>query len=542
MRHLKYLIFIIISLFSAHTFSATTFPPSVKYYYECGSFTDISALAACSADAKTQDNSLKKYTVSSCADNAFNSDGSPYRGTCAVTINWTNGTVTNTSSTYYVRKNPNYDPNQQPPPVSCPQIGYPVPVYFEPNTPIPLRVCKQNGDGTYCVYDAQDKTNPLVISSGQYQNITLRSVSSIPSPSCTPEFSKSSCDPKDPYGGCYQPPNDGCNRMADGSIYCPEGTPPPPIKTGCSNDATYCDMPPTGCGSNYVPGNFNGKQICVKNSNPPPTDPIKQPPSASEPPPTDPNNPPPASSPPPAIPPESSTILRSILDAINAVNNKLTWLKNELVNSLNYIAKKIDVTNSKLDTTNQKLDTVNSSIKETTAAVNASGDKIKAAVDANATTVKTAVEANTAATNGVKSAVEANTTSTANKLNDVVNAINNKPVGGGGTSVDLRETNGYLKDIKDWLGVADNTNPEDGEVKVIKNEIDTNFDGNLVNATGTCPQPMQISFSIVQTYTIQFSYETFCLGATLARPWIIFVGMLTAFFIVTGHYRGGSND
>ena len=53
---------------------------------------------------------------------------------------------------------------------------------------------------------------------------------------------------------------------------------------------------------------------------------------------------------------------------------------------------------------------------------------------------------------------------------------------------------------------------------------------------------MQISFSIVQTYTIQFSYETFCLGASLARPWIIFVGMLTAFFIVTGHYRGGSND
>ncbi|WP_407925777.1 virulence factor TspB C-terminal domain-related protein [Acinetobacter geminorum] len=38
------------------------------------------------------------------------------------------------------------------------------------------------------------------------------------------------------------------------------------------------------------------------------------------------------------------------------------------------------------------------------------------------------------------------------------------------------------------------------------------------------------------------SYETFCLGASYARPWIIFVGMLTAFFIVTGHYRGGSND
>ncbi|MFU0421174.1 virulence factor TspB C-terminal domain-related protein [Acinetobacter baumannii] len=441
--------------------------------------------------------------------------------------------------------NPDYKPES----IKCPVSGTPVPVYFEPNTPIPLRVCKQNPNGSYCVYDAPDKLNPIVITSGNYQNITLRSVSEIPMPSCTPEFSKSSCDPKDPYGGCYQPPNDNCNRMSDGSIYCPPDEPPPPIKSGCQNGATYCDMPPTGCGTGYVPGTYNGKQICVKNSNPPPTDPPDQPPPASDPPPItppDPSDPPdpgdPPPPPPPPPPPSNDPLLRAILDAINAVNNKLTWLKNELVNSLNYIAKKIDVTNSKLDTTNQKLDTVNSSIKETTAAVNANGDKVKAAVDANATTVKTAVEANTAATNGVKSAVEANTSSTANKLNEVVNAINNKPVGGGGTAVNLEPTNNLLKGIQDWLAVSDDTNPEDGEIKVVKNEIDTNFDGNLVNATGTCPQPMQISFSIVQTYTIQFSYETFCLGASLARPWIIFVGMLTAFFIVTGHYRGGSND
>ncbi|MDC5296136.1 virulence factor TspB C-terminal domain-related protein [Acinetobacter baumannii] len=509
MRHLKYLIFIIISLFSAQVFAKTI-------YYVVDS--QIS------------------YNFSS-PDAACSDYGAKYGGKTLVEVYTSDFTCLfsgGSTARYYSQ--------QVPETYSCPNSGTPVPVYFDPNTPIPLRVCKPNPDGTFCVYDANNKVNPVIISLSEKQQIVLSSVSSIPSPSCTPEFSKSSCDPKDPYGGCYKPPDDGFNRMADGSIYCPEGTPPPPIQTGCSNNATYCDMPPTGCGTGYVPGTFNGKQICVRNSNPPPTDPIPQPqePDPTDPP--DPNDPPPASSPPPALPPESNTILRSILDAINAVNNKLTWLKNELVNSLNYIAKKIDVTNSKLDTTIQKLDTVNSSIKETTAAVNASGDKIKAAVDANATTVKTAVEANTAATNGVKSAVEANTTSTSNKLNDVVNAINNKPVGGGGTAVNLEPTNNLLKGIQDWLAVSDDTNPEDGEIKVVKNEIDTNFDGNLVNATGTCPQPMQISFSIVQTYTIQFSYETFCLGASLARPWIIFVGMLTAFFIVTGHYRGGSND
>ncbi|RCU28233.1 methyl-accepting chemotaxis protein [Acinetobacter baumannii] len=307
----------------------------------------------------------------------------------------------------------------------CPSQGYPVPTYFEPNTPIPLRACKQNPNGSYCVYDASDKVNPLVISTGKYQMVTLSSISSIPSPSCTPEFSKSTCDPKDPYGGCYQPPDDGCNRLADGSIYCPEGTPPPPIKTGCQNGATYCDMPPTGCGSGYVPGSFNGKQICVKNSNPPPTDPIPQPPEPDPTDPPDPNDPPPASSPPPAIPPESSTILRSILDAINAVNNKLTWVKDEIVNSVNNVSRTLGVTNQKLDAVNSSVKETTAAVKETTAAVN----NVKAAVDANATTVKTAVEANA---DKVKGAVDANTNSTANKLNEVVNAINNKPVGGGG--------------------------------------------------------------------------------------------------------------
>lgn len=315
----------------------------------------------------------------------------------------------------------------------CPNSGYPVPTYFDPNTPIPLRVCKANPNGSYCIYDAANKVNPLVISLGEKQQTVLQSVSSVPSPSCTPEFSKSTCDPKDPYGGCYQPPDDNCNRMADGSIYCPEGTPPPPIKTGCTNNATYCDMPPTGCGSSYVPGNFNGKQICVKNSNPPSTDPIPQPPSASEPPPIDPNDPPPASTPPPAIPPESNTILRSILDAVNAVNNKLTWVKDEIVNSVNNVSRTLGITNQKLDTVNSSVKETTAAVKETTAAVN----NVKAAVDANATTVKTAVEANTAATNSVKGAVDVNTNSTANKLNEVVNAINNKPVGGGGGSTDV---------------------------------------------------------------------------------------------------------
>ncbi|MEN9042566.1 virulence factor TspB C-terminal domain-related protein [Acinetobacter baumannii] len=418
----------------------------------------------------------------------------------------------------------------------CPVSGYPVPVYFEPNTPIPLRVCKQNPEGNYCVYDAQDKINPLVISSVNYQQIILRSVSEIPSPTCTPEFSKDRCDPKDPYGGCYQPPNDNCNRMSDGSIYCPPDVPPPPIKSGCQNGATYCDMPPTGCGTGYVPGTFNGKQICVKNSNPPPTDPPDQPPPASDPPPVvppDPSDPPDPGDPPPPPPPPSSNdpLLRAILDAINAVNNKLTWLKNELVNSLNYIAKKIDVTNSKLDTTNQKLDTVNSSIKETTAAVNASGDKIKAAVDANATTVKTAVEANTAATNGVKTAVEANTNSTANKLNEVVNAINNKPVGGGGSATNMGPTNDLLTEIKNFL--TGGNLPDDKGEKIETKELNNqSFNTGLISSGGSsCPPDYPINWSTpFGTINKSISFENLCSQSS----WIGYLVLAFAYMVAAG--------
>ncbi|HCM9405639.1 TPA: methyl-accepting chemotaxis protein, partial [Acinetobacter baumannii] len=262
MRHLKYLIFIIISLFSAPAFA-----DYYVYYINNGTINtgyQTSYEAACNKYVSMLGTPTSNVRVS---------------GIYCVFDNMNGSNVVSTGQIGITKK------LVSSPPITCPNSGSPVATYFEPNTPIPVRVCKQNADGTYCIYDAPDKNNPIVISTGNYQSITLSSVSAVPSPSCTPQFSKTSCDPKDPYGGCYQPPHDNCNRMADGSIYCPEGTPPPPIQSGCSNNATYCDMPPTGCGSNYVPGTFNGKQICVRNSNPPPTDPIPQP---LEPDPTDP--------------------------------------------------------------------------------------------------------------------------------------------------------------------------------------------------------------------------------------------------------------
>lgn len=515
MRNLKYLIFIIISLFSLQAFAVTYKAIDGSKNSATGSTPD----AACRAF-------YSKYITYSGAPAYSRAES----GAC-----------------YYSSGVFAYYSLIPDPPTKCPASGWPIPIYFDEGTPIPLRTCKKNPDNTYCITEwTGDKNRPTVISGNNYQSITHASVSEIPSPSCTPLFSQDTCDPKDPYGGCYKPPNDNCNRMADGSIYCPPDEPPPPIKSGCQNGATYCDMPPTGCGTGYVTGTFNGKQICVKNSNPPPTDPPDQPPPASDPPPItppDPSDPPdgdPPPPPPPPPPPSNDPLLRAILDAINAVNNKLTWLKNELVNSLNYIAKKIDVTNSKLDTTNQKLDTVNSSIKETTAAVNVNGDKIKAAVDANATTVKTAVEANTAATNGVKTAVEANTNSTANKLNEVVNAINNKPVGGGGSAPDMKPTNDLLTEIKNFLKEGPDKLENEKPLEV-KNENVTDYDRqNHVVFGQYCPfSPEQTALPVAPGYemTVSSDLTPICTFGEKARPIIQLIGHLGALLFVLAALR-----
>ncbi|EYT14185.1 hypothetical protein J595_03226 [Acinetobacter sp. 1592897] len=235
MKFFKYLVFIIISLFSIQAFADATYVISQRPSF--GTFG--SGDAACKA--------LDKSYIFKPVPNATGELNS-LAGYCNDVYGRSYAGVLFGAPTY-----------------KCPASGYPIPVYFEPNTPIPLRTCKKNPDGTFCITEwAGDKNRPVVISGSQYQNIIHSSVSEIPSPSCTPLFSQDTCDPKDPYGGCYKPPNDNCNRMSDGSIYCPPDQPPPPIKSGCQNNATYCDMPPTGCGSGYVSGSYNGKQICVK--------------------------------------------------------------------------------------------------------------------------------------------------------------------------------------------------------------------------------------------------------------------------------------
>jgi hypothetical protein len=120
-------------------------------------------------------------------------------------------------------------------------------------------ICIPN-NGVMCKYTTSSIDN-LPIVNGSITT-TFSSVSKTPAPNCKEELLNPPCDPKDPYGGCYTPPNQECTRQFDGSIVCPEEK-KPPIQKGC-NGADYCNRPPQGCGEGYVSGTYNGQRICIR--------------------------------------------------------------------------------------------------------------------------------------------------------------------------------------------------------------------------------------------------------------------------------------
>lgn len=149
------------------------------------------------------------------------------------------------------------------PPVECPPQGYPSYYYFSSGGKVPTTTCTQMPGGQYCVFRAG--ANPIILNhENDRQSVTLYSVSSTPVSSCTPLFDNE-CNKNDPYGKCYQPPNDGCTRQADGSIICPDNIKPPTPEEQCKG-ADYCNRPPNGCPEGYVSGSFNGQALCVKSS------------------------------------------------------------------------------------------------------------------------------------------------------------------------------------------------------------------------------------------------------------------------------------
>lgn len=390
-------------------------------------------------------------------------------------------------------------------------------------------------NGAICKYTGNPDGAPIL---DGYITTTFSSVSKTPDPTCKEELVNPPCDPKDPYGGCYTPPDDGCTRQFNGSIVCPPDK-EPPVSNTC-NGATYCDRPPQGCGQGYVSGSFNGKQICIKTS-----------PSTGNPPTnegdsgntgegtgtstttgtettttTTTNSDGSTSTSTSTTTTNNTTVnnfkidLSGVIAAVNAVSAQVSSLKNELLTSISNLSSKLDSTNSKLDTTNSKLDTTNSKLTD----LNSSSLKQEQLLKD--------IRDKTNSDNGDPTS-PTDLTGVHTRLDAIKEGIDKK--------------NEFDKEYSEWMkdpDFKDDSNPAfsgDSKVEIQESSAVPDLKDNYVTATASCPPPLQISFNLLRTHTLTFSYDTMCLGASFARPFVIFSGMLIAFLIVTGSYRGSSD-
>lgn len=560
MKFFKYLIFIFLITLSFHSYSATkTYCAISQTSGFCGTTENI----ACEKWAKTFA-SYGKYEVINTLCYAETASGS-------------------TIQTTYIRS---YD--QQ---ITCPTAGTAFLKSFPAGNPIPTVQCVKHPDGTSCKYENKDAANK-VNNMGSTQQVFLYSVGTQPVSNCTDQFA-GSCNSNDPYGGCYTPPNDKCTRGSDGSIYCPDGAPPPKVETGCTGSATYCERPKGGCGSDYVSGSYNGKAVCVKksgntgnnngtgngntptppggststtnnsdgskttvtsdaNGNPVSTTVTGADGSSST---TSINkdgtsttitkNPdgtsstatgttttvknPDGSTTTTTVNNNNTTVINNnnnsttttttnpagggnhmtggttvvqqappvdmsgVISAINAVSEKISWLKDELSTSINDVSGKLDGTNEKLDQTNTKLDESNQNLKD----------------------IKDVLEE-------IKNKTPNNSTETPDngkKLDDIKQGID--------------KSNGFLEEIKNWL-TQENNLPEN-EKPIIQEHNVGDYEKSYVSWSASCPPDVQIPISLMgQSSTLVLKWSPWCELLSKIRWAIIACAYFSAAYIILG--------
>lgn len=432
-------------------------------------------------------------------------------------------------------------------PSVCPTKGYPADFHMGANGEIPIRGCLKMPNGSTCSFSAQGK-EPfwVVLSGGQTKTRQLYSDSDEASPSCTP-LNEGQCDSKNPYGSCYQPPNDGCIRNKDGSINCPSNQ-PPPIKQGCENGATYCERPPGGCGPDFVSGSFNGKQICVRKGpendpnkpvkpNDPnePNDPNKctssycpkpdpkrdcptgyyetkhegqticvvNNPTPNQPNPNDPNN---TDDPPKPVDPINPNLPFDSSSIINAIKS----LRDSLLGAIDGVSKKLtDLTNGQ-KTTNEKLDKTNESLKKIGDSMGATSEVLANIEDATQAASEGIGESNKKL-DGLKDAVEGSHKCKNESYNP---SDKNSPKYRECTESDLPPSEGSLN--------IDNISiPESDE--------------NYVTWSAACPPDVSIPINLMgQSSSLVLSWSPWCELLSKIRWAIIACAYFAAAYIILG--------
>ena len=370
-------------------------------------------------------------------------------------------------------------------------------------------ICVPN-NGVMCKYTSST-INDAPIVNGSITT-TFSSVSKTPDPDCKEDLLNPPCDPTDPYGGCYTPPNQECTRQHNGSIVCPENK-EPPIEQGC-NGADYCKRPPQGCGLGYVSGTYNGERICIKTkpssgdgsdgggsdgggsdgggsdgggsdgggSDGGGSDGGGSDGGGSD-----------GSDGADGVDGADGKDVDSsgIIAAINKLRDSLTHYSNEIIESIDSMSKKIT---GKIDDSNVHLDQI---------------------------------EANTLATKN-------NTDTTNQLLQDIKDKIptgsnpENPPTGDG---VDLTETNSILNDIKDWLTEEPDTSSLEADIPT-KELTSQSFKTNLFGSSAQCPADVTLSLPGFSGFSKTFSFADWCYYLSLFGNFILIAAYCMGAYII----------
>lgn len=239
--------------------------------------------------------------------------------------------------------------------------------------------------------------------------------------------------------------------------------------------------------------------------------------------------------------------VKQSVDANTEAVNDMKSAVNQQTKAINDVKASVDANTTAIGAVKAAVDTVKSAVDavaskidkaaaDTVEAVNASASKIISAISADGNATRQAINADGDATrktmteqgDATRSAINAN----GQKITDAIKE----------NTEETKKTNSLLDEIKEWLTDEEHSEDTDGLIEVLEQDVDTNMRSDHLNASGSCPSPLQIPIKLFQTHTIEYKYDTFCWAASVARPWIIFVGMLVAFLIVTGQYRGGASD
>lgn len=343
---------------------------------------------------------------------------------------------------------------------------------------------------------------------------------------CTDQFNNktdSECNKSDPYGGCYQPPNDDCVRLSDGSITCPTST-PPPVQPTCGG-ATYCERPPEGCGEGYVSGSFNGQQLCVKTSPSTPTEPteptepnectsaycektdnnedcpngyypsslngtaicVANNPTPNDPNPNDPNNSDGgsgSSEPQNGDDPTTNFDVKGIIDAIKALRDSLLSALSNLSKKISDLVNGQKETNEKLEKTNEKLDTSNTHLKN----------------------------------------IEDSTQATSEAIGDL-----NKT---------QSETKTLIEQIKDFFTKDQEIPEQQTNVETTNHALNPNAE-NRVSWSAVCPAPVTQTVDIIGfSWTYSFQFDSLCTALSRLANYFVFGAFLAAAFIIAGVRNG----